>query len=94
MTLFDYLETKFTQTNALMATKNPNDVTVPRQARVNGVLKLIGMLRSIIMWSYIGYLLISFALIKLRLKKAPAFKSSIPEAKPQGPKLVEPPQAI
>jgi hypothetical protein len=82
MTLFDYLETKFTETNNLMTTKNPNDVTVPRQARVNGVLRLIGILRSIIMWAYIVWLVVSFILIRVRLLKPPPYKTSIPGGQP------------
>jgi hypothetical protein len=88
MTYFDYLETKFTVINKSMATGNPKDVTVPRQAQVNAVIKLIGMSRTTIQWGYIGYLICSILLIKLQLKSAPAFESSIPEYKPTKPVLV------
>lgn len=84
MTYFDYLETKFTEANLSMATGNPNDVTIWRQAKVNASLKVVGMSRTVLQWVYVGALLVGFVLIKLRLKKPPPFLSSIPNQVPTG----------
>ena len=89
MTYFDYLETMFTKNNAEMATKNPNDVTVWRQAKVNGTLQLVTMSRTFLKWVYIGYLLCKVVSIKLHLVKAPAFQSSIPNQQPSKPTLAK-----
>lgn len=82
MKYFEYLETKFVDANTAMATGNAEDVTIFGQAKVNASLKLIGLSRSVLMYAYMGYLLVSIVAIKLRLKKAPAFKSSIPPRPP------------
>ena len=78
LSYFEYLETKFVDANTAMATGKPQDVTIFGQAKVNATLKLIGLSRSVLMYAYMGYLLASIVAIKLRLKKAPQFKSSIP----------------
>lgn len=82
MKYFEYLETKFVDANTAMATGSAEDVTIFGQAKVNASLKLIGLSRSVLMYAYMGYLLASIVAIKLRLKKAPTFKSSIPPRPP------------
>lgn len=83
MTWFDYLETRFTEANNSMATKNPNDVTVWRQAKVNATLNTVGISRKFLQLVYTVYLFINYLGIKLRIVKAPAFLSSIPQPQPK-----------
>jgi hypothetical protein len=90
MTIYDLIETKFTEINSAMqkidpitGKPDPNEVTIPRQGMINGLLKLTGILRTLYTYGYAAFILGLFLAIKLRIKKAPEFKSAIPGAKPQ-----------
>lgn len=84
---FDYLETEWVMSQKRLNVP-PAEMTIANQSRMNAVQSLIDISRSAIKIAYLSYFLISFVLIKVRLKKAPEYQSSIP-AQP-GPTLVKP----
>lgn len=92
MNLEKYLETMWVKRSQALAVK-PEAVTIANQAKFNAVVKLIEVQRSTIKYAYMGWLLISFLLMKARIMKAPEFISSIPVAAPVSePQPTAPPE--
>jgi hypothetical protein len=90
MSIYDLIETKFTEINGAMqkidpatGKPDPNEVTIPRQGMINGLLVLTSLIRNAYKYGYLLYIIGLYLLIKLHLRKAPEFKSAIPGAKPQ-----------
>jgi hypothetical protein len=77
MNYFDFLETKFVETQKKVQVK-PEEVRVEDQAKVNAVTANIQLGRKTVQFLYQMYLLTYFVAIKLRLRKAPTHLSSIP----------------
>lgn len=87
---FDYLETEWVISQKRLNVP-PAEMTIGNQARAGAVQSVIDISRKLIKWGYMAYFVLSYLLIKSRVKNAPAYQSSIP---PQpGPTLVkaEPP---
>lgn len=89
MSLFDLIETKFTEVNSKMQVidpttgkPDPTEVTIPRQGMINGLLKITGWVRTLVTYSYAIYILGLYLAIKIKLVKAPEFKSAIPGNRP------------
>ncbi len=84
MNYFDYLETKYVERQEALKVK-ASELRVGNQGKFNAVMSNIQLGRKVVQWAYQVYLLVAFALIALRVVKAPTHKSSIPaqpEVKP------------